>query len=232
MNANNKNYSIRPLTEEEKIFAADEGNYSYLFFYMRKMRLDPEEWYDILIIPYLDAVKKYHEYESARQYTFSTVLKNKLYSALTAELKKRKSQKRMPEGGFVSLDYTMEGDNPFSEHPVEVYWIDPTKNVEAYVIEKEFFRDMFDNASHYAEPELLKMIIKMRINGYTNTEIARKAKSELGDYNDWTLAEIKELIRLLTLGRNRRCALGLLLDDTKRFGNYDEYCKWENMHDM
>ncbi|MFW5677143.1 MAG: hypothetical protein ACOCNL_12910, partial [Acetivibrio ethanolgignens] len=115
MNANNKNYSIRPLTDEEREFAADEGNYSYLFFYMRKMRLDPEEWYDILIIPYLDAVKKYHEYESARQYAFSTVLKNKLYSALTAELKKRKSQKRMPEGGIYSLDYTEQGDNPFAE---------------------------------------------------------------------------------------------------------------------
>lgn len=119
MNANNKNYSIRPLTDKERVFAADEGNYSYLFFYMRKMRLDPEEWYDILIIPYLDAVKKYHEYESARQYTFSTVLKNKLYSALTAELKKRKSKKRMPEGGICSLDYTLEGDNPFSENTLD-----------------------------------------------------------------------------------------------------------------
>ena len=58
MNANNKNYSIRPLTAEEKIFASDQGNYDYLFFYMRKMHLDPEEWYDILIIPYLDAFIK------------------------------------------------------------------------------------------------------------------------------------------------------------------------------
>ena len=76
MNANNKNYSIRPLTEEERAFAADLNNYNYLFFYMKKKRLDPEKWYDILIEPYLNAVKKYHEYESARQYTFSTVLKS------------------------------------------------------------------------------------------------------------------------------------------------------------
>ena len=58
MNANNKNYSIRPLTEEEKIFASDQGNYDYLFFYMRKMHLDPEEWYDILIIPYFFCSKE------------------------------------------------------------------------------------------------------------------------------------------------------------------------------
>ena len=225
-------YTDRPLTEEEKVFAAEEENYNQLFKFMRVNRLDPEEWYDILIIPYLKAVKTYCSRPEVHIYPFCAISNKILSRAVYGYHREMHTQKRMPEGGFVSLDYTMEGDNPFSEHPVEVYWIDPTKNVEAYVIEKEFFRDMFDNASHYAEPELLKMIIKMRINGYTNTEIARKAKSELGDYNDWTLAEIKELIRLLTLGRNRRCALGLLLDDTKRFGNYDEYCKWENMHDM
>ena len=56
MNANNKNYSIRPLTEEERVFA--EEHYSLFFYIMRNnLHLDPEEWYDILIIPYLDAVK-------------------------------------------------------------------------------------------------------------------------------------------------------------------------------
>lgn len=76
MNANNKNYSIRPLTEEERVFA--EEHYSLFFYIMRNnLHLDPEEWYDILIIPYLDAVKKYHEYESVRKYAFGTVLKNK-----------------------------------------------------------------------------------------------------------------------------------------------------------
>lgn len=80
MNANNKNYSIRPLTEKERLFA--EENYS-LFFYIMKnnLHLDPEEWYGILIIPYLDAVKKYHEYESARQYAFGySIKKQALYS--------------------------------------------------------------------------------------------------------------------------------------------------------
>ena len=145
MNANNKNYSIRPLTDDERAFAADEGNYSYLFFYMRKMRLDPEEWYDILIIPYLDAVKKYHEYESARQYAFSTVLKNKLYSALTAELKQRKSKKRMPEGGIYSLDYTEQGDNPFAEytsHALEDFWIDRKQQTERIVLDNEMLAEI------------------------------------------------------------------------------------------
>ena len=82
MNANNKNYSIRPLTEEERAFASEEGNYNYLFYYMRKWNLDQEKWYDILIIPYLNAIKKYHEYESARKYAFSTVLTTMIYTAI------------------------------------------------------------------------------------------------------------------------------------------------------
>lgn len=172
MNANNKNYSIRPLTDEERAFAADEGNYSYLFFYMRKMRLDPEEWYDILIIPYLDAVKKYHEYESARQYAFSTVLKNKLYSALTAELKQRKSQKRMPEGGIYSLDYTEQGDNPFAEytsHALEDFWIDRKQQTEKIVLDKAMLAEILIGLD-----DVQGRIFEMLLEGYNKKEIGKE----------------------------------------------------------
>lgn len=169
MNANNKNYSIRPLTDKERVFAADEGNYSYLFFYMRKMRLDPEEWYDILIIPYLDTVKKYHEYESARQYTFSTVLKNKLYSALTAELKKRKSKKRMPECGICSLDYTLEGDNPFSENTLDELWIDRKQQTEKIVLDKEMLAEILVDLD-----DVQSRILKMLLEGYNKKEIEKE----------------------------------------------------------
>ena len=172
MNANNKNYSIRPLTDDERAFAADEGNYSYLFFYMRKMRLDPEEWYDILIIPYLDAVKKYQEYESARQYAFSTVLKNKLYSALTAELKQRKSQKRMPEGGIYGLDYTEQGDNPFAEYTsksLEEFWIDRKQQTEKIVLDKAMLAEILVGLD-----DVQSRIFEMLLEGYNKKEIGNE----------------------------------------------------------
>lgn len=169
MNANNKNYSIRPLTDEERVFAADEGNYNYLFFYMRKMNLDPEEWYDILIIPYLDAVKKYHEYESARQYAFSTVLKNKLYSAFTAELKQRRSKKRMPEGGIVSLDYTLLGDNPFCEYNIDEWWIDRKQQTEKIVLDKEMLAEIL-----FGLTDVQGRIFEMLLEGYNKREIGKE----------------------------------------------------------
>lgn len=186
MNGNNKNYSIRPLTDEEQIFAADDRNYNYLFYYMRKWNLDQEEWYDILIIPYLDAVKKYHEYESARQYAFSTVLKNKLWSGVMAELKKRKAKKRMPEGGIVSLDYMMEGDNAFSEHTFDKYWIDKKTNVEKQVIFKELFNEFYKQCITYENEDglyedgevckYLKCEMDFLLKGYTRKQVNRKTE--------------------------------------------------------
>lgn len=147
-----RDYTDRPLTEEERAFAEDEKNYKLLFFYMRKWRLNEEEWYDILIIPYLQAVKKYHVYEPAKQYAFTTVLKTKLKTAISNELRSRR--RRTPEGGFVSLDYTMEGDNPFSENTIDEWWLDRKINVERQVILKELFEEFYEKCIKYEDVEL------------------------------------------------------------------------------
>ena len=191
MNGNNKNYSIRPLTPEEKEFAADDKNYNYLFFYMRKWNLDQSEWYDILIIPYLDAVKKYHEYESARQFAFSTVLKNKLKTAISAELKSRRAKKRMPEGGICSLDKMTEGDNPFSEYSKMEEWLIDRKastenNAILSILLKEFYETCITYDDYEDDPELydspindyLKTEIDLLLDGYTRKQTNRKTEKK------------------------------------------------------
>ena len=47
----------------------------------------------------------------------------------------------MPDSGFVSLDYMMEGDNLFSESRIENWWIDKKSSVEKQVILEEMFRE-------------------------------------------------------------------------------------------
>ena len=172
MNANNKNYSIRPLTEEERIFASNEGNYNYLFFYMRKMKLDQEKWYDILIEPYLNAVKKYHEYETARQYAFSTVLKNMLWTAVQRQLKMERACKRIPEDKLYSLEFTYQGDNPFAEYTskaLEDYWIDQKQKVEKIVLDKEMLAEILIDLT-----EVQGKIFEMLLEGYSKKEIGKK----------------------------------------------------------
>ena len=172
MNANNKNYSIRPLTEEERIFAADKDNYNYLFFYMKIKRLDPEKWYDILIEPYLNAVKKYHEYESARQYTFSTVLKNMLWTAVTRQLKMERAVKRIPEDKLYSLNFTMQGDNPFAEYTskaLEEFWVDNKQQVERIILDKETLSEILLGLD-----DVQGRILEMLLEGYNKQEIRKE----------------------------------------------------------
>lgn len=169
MNANNKNYSIRPLTEEERAFASEEGNYNYLFYYMRKWNLDQEKWYDILIIPYLNAVKKYHEYESARKYAFSTVLKNMLYTAITRQLKAERAKKRIPEDKMYSLDYTLQGDNPFSEYKLDELWVDRKQQTEKIVLDKEMLSEIMDSLN-----DVQSKIFEMLLEGYNKKEIGKE----------------------------------------------------------
>lgn len=104
-------YTDRPLTAEERVFA--EEHHDYLYQFMRWNHLPVEEWYDELVIPYLNAVKKYCSREELHIYPFHVVAEKVLSRAVYGKHRADHAQRRMPEGGFVSLDYELEGDNLF-----------------------------------------------------------------------------------------------------------------------
>lgn len=54
-------YTERKLTREEQVIA--EEKYYLLSYFMKKYELDFREWSDILSIPYIQAIKKYTDYE-------------------------------------------------------------------------------------------------------------------------------------------------------------------------
>lgn len=124
------------------------------------------------------------------------------------------------------LDY--EYENPEQErcNRIEPWWIDPMQNVERYVVEKEFLNDIYSNIYRYAEPDLLKLIVDMRQEGYSNREIARKAVVVIENYQDWGIMEVAQLIRIITSGNSSQ--LQRLYRDTAKYGNIDSYQKWED----
>lgn len=186
-------YTDRPLTEEEKIFA--EEHHDMIYFYMGKMHLNIEEWYDILVIPYLQAVKKYHSYEPCKQYAFSTVLKMKLKTAVWNELRRRNRYKNKPSKGIYSLNEMLEGDNPLAEYQRDAWWIDKTKDVERYVIEKEFLNDVYNHIEHYADADLLRLIFFMKNEGYTVIEIAEQAREDFArEFDGCTQRDVMRVI--------------------------------------
>lgn len=73
--------------------------------------LDVSEWYDILVIPYLNACKKWFENEDCRRLAFSTVAFKKLDTAVMNHYRAIYTKKRMPKGGFISLDYVLSGED-------------------------------------------------------------------------------------------------------------------------
>ena len=178
-------YTDRPLTEEERAFAADPKNYNLLFWYMRMHKLDQEEWYDILIIPYLNCVKKYHEYGLSEHLAFSTVFERKMYTAVVDEYRKRKRKKRMPEGGFCSLDYAIEDDNG-TEHQIEAWLTDSKANVEKQVIFKELFEEFYRRCTTYEDDfygegainEYLKCELDLLLEGYSEYQTWRKTEKQ------------------------------------------------------
>lgn len=162
-------YTDRPLTEEEKVFAADWENYKKLFEIMRYYNLDEEEWYDILIIPYLQAVKKYHVREDLRKnYKFFHVLNLVITKAIYNHNRHINRQNQW-HNGIVSLDYTMQGDNPFSEHNIDEWWIDRNQQTERVVLDTYMLESILIGLN-----EVQSRIFEMLLQGYTKTEICKE----------------------------------------------------------
>lgn len=133
-------YTDRPLTEEEREYAAE--HHGLFFKYMRNMKLDPEEWYDLLIVDYLQAVKKYFSRPELHKYGFHIILFKRLDAAYQNYFKAKNAQKRMPEGGLCSLDYVVEESNG-REHRIESWFTDHKTNIEKQVIFKELFAEFY-----------------------------------------------------------------------------------------
>lgn len=177
--------NMEPLTAEEKVFSADLENYNQFFKYMKINKLDQEEWYDILILHYLRAVKKYLNIPHLQQYDFAVVLFKTLDSARSNYCKSRTIPKRMPDGGLVSLDYTME-DEKGKEHQIEAWLIDRTANIERQVIFKEMFEEFYRRCTTYEDDfygegvvnEYLKCELDLLIEGYSQYQTWRKTEKQ------------------------------------------------------
>lgn len=173
-------HTTRPLTEEEKRFAEEHHNLMYR--YMKIHELDPEEWYDILIIPYLNAVKKYHQYERLQSLKFEQVFFRTLDSARSSYWRDMNRKKRCPEGGLFSYDSLI--DNDCEKTSFEFFLIDPYTNVERQVILKELFHEFY-NKCIYCDSDAwgddhindyLKCELDLLLKGYTRRQTNKETE--------------------------------------------------------
>jgi len=222
-------YTNRPLNNAEREFAALPENHNLIFDYMKCKRLDAETFYDELVIDYLTAVKRYvtEMPELQIKYLFKQVLFQQLNGRMMHYWREYHNVKNTMEREAVRLDYEYEDHKQERTNRIEPWWIDPMQNVERYVVEKEFLNDIYANIHRYAEPDLLRLIIDMRQEGYSNREIARKAVVIIEDYRDWGIMEVAQLIRIIARDSGNS-QLNRLYEDTLQYGNIDSYQKWED----
>ena len=226
-------YTNRPLNNAEREFAALPENHNLIYEYMRIKRLDAETFYDELILDYLTAIKQYvtEKPELQINFSFKQILFQRLNGRMMHYWREYNNGKNTMEREAFRLDYEYEDHKQERRNRVEAWWIDPMQNVERYVVEKEFLNDIYSNIHRYAEPDLLKLIVDMRQEGYSNREIARKAVVVIEDYRDWGIMEVAQLIRVIS----RNCGnspLRRLYDDTLQYGNIDKYQKWEDAREI
>lgn len=182
-------YTDRPLTEEERIFA--EKRHDLMYRYMRIHELDIDEWYDRLIIPYLQAVKKYHEYKKLQSYKFEQIFFRTLDSARSNYWRDLNRKKRCPEGGVWSLE-GLCSNNDYDD--LDFYEIVSDKT--AYLID-ELITAEFDARNLFNELEKMqyKEIIALRLQGYDGKEIRHMMNIPQRKYQKMT-RKIKDIVMM------------------------------------
>lgn len=181
-----------PLSEEEKAFAEDEHNYNSFFGYMKVHGLNPEEWYDILVIHYLRAVRKYLTIPKLQDYKFEAVLYRTLDNGRSNYFRDMNRQKRKPEGGVFSYNSILEDGKTLEEFLVDVY-----TNVERQVIFKELFKEFYEscvNCNPLFESDVYKDELDMLLEGYSSKKISKAMQKKYGS-SEWALESDMILFR-------------------------------------
>ncbi len=90
------------LNERQRVFA--EEHHSIIEEFLNARRLPMDEFYDVVVFRFLNAVKQYDEREDLKQYAFATIANNHMRSALGNHFKKERQ--RMNGYRVLSLDYS------------------------------------------------------------------------------------------------------------------------------
>lgn len=182
------NYKLQPLTEEQKEMAEKYHNIIYSFLHSKGY--DIEEYYDIAVMGYLKAIQKYSRDDNLKlKWSFKAICYNDMHREISNQRKKDNTKKRMPEGGFTSLDLQLEDSNESFINSI----ITPT-------LEDEFFDeyDRLEEADRIKEflsqlTDIQRKIVLLKADSKTNREIAEKIRVPYRKIS-WELNKIRNLI--------------------------------------
>lgn len=146
---------LRPLTRQERKFA--EENYHLIMDFMKKSKLDAEEFFDVVVFDFLLSVEKYlNDMELQAKCNFEAVSYMYMKRAVYIHFRKEKTQKRSTEAGadisLDSLDMNVEGHSTM-ENSSSLEYRETIKQIENGLTEEQ--RKIFsDKVEGYSLKEI------------------------------------------------------------------------------
>ena len=175
---------LRELTKEQQDFAAEHHNLVYAF--LRNKRLLEDDYYDVIIFGYLQAVQKYLlREELRRQYAFTTIA----WRAMERDLINHyKAQSRpMRKAVTISLE-----SMTYEDERLTLAEVVPGPDYRMEQLEAKFLWDEISNMLTKPQAEALRM----RADGYSVREIASARRSPLREIEDM-LSSALETVHVL-----------------------------------
>lgn len=147
---------LRPLTREERKFS--EENYHLIMDFMKKSKLDAEEFFDIVVFDFLLSVEKYlNDSQLQVKCSFEAVSYMYMKRAVFVHFRKQKAQKRSTGAGAdISL-------NSIDSNISNLSTMETDSNLE--------YREMVKQIENELTEEQRKIFID-KIEGYSLKEIA------------------------------------------------------------
>lgn len=151
-------YKLKPLTTEEKEMAASNHNIVYAFLYQHGYSID--NYYGVAVMGFLKGIQVYCR---KTRYTKQADMYFTVWQYMRAELenyrKMENALKRKPMETVISLD----AERSESEN---LYNCVGGKSVESEYLEKERINELLGKLT-----EVQRVISKMKMEGFNNTEI-------------------------------------------------------------
>ena len=147
-----------PLTPEQSIFAAE--NHDLVLKFLKVRRLPMNDYYDVIVFGYLDAVRRYFTNNGLQQYKFSTIAWQGMDGALANYRKSLTRKKRNAE--VLSIHSELYDAGPALESVLPVYH-DLLARLQTELL-------LHDLATVVSQQQM--DMVRMRSQGYNIREIA------------------------------------------------------------
>lgn len=149
-----------PLTPEQRLFAAEHHGLVYSF--LNDKHLPENEYYDVIIFGYIDAVRRYFTEPHLQQYSFGTIAWGGMQGALANYNRTMHRQKR--NATVISI-HISRPDNDLS--------LEETIGAPDELMQQLETRLLLHDLARCVSKQQMDMV-RLRTSGYSDRDIARK----------------------------------------------------------